>query len=286
MRNLPTDLLRTFVTVVDSGGFTAAAQQLGRSQPAISLQLKRLQDLVGQKLLARNGLPIELNSQGQLLYQYAKQILALNDQALAQFETTAIIGKIHFGIPSEFATTLLPKIVGRFVRAYPNITLEVTSALSKELLADQKRGQFDLILALHDDPASAGANLVKEEELVWVGNGRENLEQLPQLPLIVAPDGCVYRGRALRSLQASGQPWRVVYTNPDWSGITAAIDEGLGVTPLAKSTVPENLKILKAGGALPELGRVGVSLTRPRGRHTEATQLLADFVSASLTLTR
>jgi len=282
LRNIPTDLLRAFVTVIDSGGYTTAANILGRSQPAVSLQVKRLQELMGQRLIERNSLPIELSDQGRLLYQYAKQILALNDQVIAQFQTTSVIGRVQFGIPSEFATTLLPKIVGRFVRAYPNVTLEVTSALSKELLSEQRRNQFDLVLALHDNPDAAGSNLVKVEELVWVGSGREIIEPNSALPLIVAPDGCVYRGRALFRLREAGMPWRVIYTNPDLAGITAAINEGLGITPLARSTVPETLKIIRSSERLPELGNVAVSLSRPRRNHTEAVQLLADFVAASL----
>ncbi len=280
MRNIPSDLLRAFVTVVERGGYTAAADVLGRSQPAVSLQIKRLQDFVGQKLMERVGPPVELNSHGRVLYRYAKQILALNDRLLAEFHTTAVIGRVHFGIPSEFATTVLPKIVGQFARAYPNITLEVTSALSKTLLSETQRSSFDLVLALHDRPEAAGNDLVKEEELVWVGNGRETLTDDQPLPLIVAPDGCVYRGRALARLRTEGLPWRVTYTNPDLSGITAAINEGLGITPLARSTVPDNLTVLKPNEYLPNLGTVGVSLSSPTNNQSEAVQLLADFVAS------
>ena len=154
MKNLPTDLLRTFVTVAEIQGFTHAGEKLGRSQPAISLQVKRLEKLLDRTLLARNGNQIELTESGQQLFRYAKQILALNDEAIDQFNQTSVSGNIRFGIPSEFATTLLPKILGRFTQAYPNVTLEVTSDLSKHLLTRANR--YDLILALHDDPASAG----------------------------------------------------------------------------------------------------------------------------------
>ncbi|GAA6169042.1 LysR family transcriptional regulator [Sessilibacter corallicola] len=281
-RNIPTDLLRTFVTIVEVGGFTAAAEVLGRSQPAISLQLKRLQDLTGQKLLSRNGLQIELNSKGKLMYRYAKQILALNDEALAQFHSTSVNGKIHFGIPSEFATTLLPKIVGRFVRAYPNVTLEVTSALTKELLQEPYKDEFDLILALHLHTKDAGDCLVKEEELVWVGNGREDFDADNPIPLIVAPQGCVYRQRVIQRLTAARSKFRLVYTNPDLTGITTAIEEGLGVTALARSTVPSSLKVLAPVSLLPNLGHVGISLLSPKPDTSEAVGLLHEFVASSL----
>ncbi|GAB2202111.1 LysR substrate-binding domain-containing protein [Sessilibacter sp. MAH4] len=286
IRNIPTDLLRTFVTIVDVGGFTAAAELLGRSQPAISLQLKRLQELTGQKLLSRNGLQIEPNSKGKMMYRYAKQILALNDEALAQFHSTAINGKVHFGIPSEFATTLLPKIVGRFVRAYPNVTLEVTSALTKELLCEPKRSNFDLILALFlDNDFSENLKstpLFKRDDLVWVGNGREEFEEEDPISLIVAPHGCIYRRRMIERLEAQNRRWRLIYTNPDLTGITTAIEEGLGITALARSTVPSNLKILHENPLLPALGDIAISLIAPNPASNEAVSVLRDFVATSL----
>ena len=280
MKNLPTELLRAFVTVIELGGFTQAADWLGRSQPAVSLQIKRLEQLLEQTLLIRNGQQLELSQAGQLLFRYAKQILAINDEAVAQFSKTAVSGKIHFGIPSEFATTLLPKIVGRFAQAYPNVTLEVTCALSKQLLSEPHR--YDLILALHDDPTTAGDNLVKEDDLVWVtGTDHDAHQQLP-LPLIVAPEGCIYRKRGAERLQDNHWDWRIVYTIPDLTGIQAAINEGLGVTVLAKSTVPENLRILKPSEKLPKLGKVGISLIHQNNESSEAIARLMEFVKASL----
>lgn len=282
MKNLPTDLLRTFVTVTELGGFTAAADWLGRSQPAVSLQIKRLEQLLGQTLLVRSGHQLELSRAGQLMFRYARQILTLNDEAVAQFTKHSVSGKIHFGIPSEFATTLLPKIVGRFTQAYPNVTLEVTCALSKQLLSDPERRRYDLILALHDDPVMAGHNLVKEDELVWVtGTDHDAHQQIP-LPLIVAPEGCIYRKRGIERLRENHRDWRVVYTIPDLTGIQSAINEGLGVTVLARSTVPENLRILKPTEKLPKLGKVGISLIEQSSESGEAITRLMDFVKASL----
>ena len=280
MKNLPTDLLRAFVTVIELGGFTQAAEWLGRSQPAISLQIKRLEQLVEQTLLIRSGQQLELSQAGQLLFRYAKQILAINDEAVAQFSKTAVSGKIHFGIPSEFATTLLPKIVGRFAQAYPNVTLEVTCALSKQLLSEPH--QYDLILALHDDPSTAGDNLVKEDDLVWVTGIDHDAHLQRPLPLIVAPKGCIYRKRGAEQLKDNNRDWRIVYTIPDLTGIQAAINEGLGVTVLAKSTVPENLRILKPSEKLPKLGKVGISLIHQSNESSEAISRLMEFVKASL----
>ena len=282
MTNIPTALLRSFVTVIELGGFTQAAEWLGRSQPAISLQIKRLEEMLGQTLLVRSRQQLELSPSGHLLFKYAKQILAINDEALSRLSKSSISGQIHFGIPSEFATTLLPKIVGRFAQAYPNVTLEVTCALSKDLLSTSGRLRYDLILALHDDPFSAGNNLVKEDTLVWVSGTDSDAHLQMILPLIAAPEGCIYRKRGKETLQKNQKSWRIVYTIPDLTGIQAAINEGLGVTVLAKSTVPANLRILNNNAKLPKLGKVGISLISQNSDPSEAITRLMEFVKASL----
>lgn len=282
MMNIPTSLLRSFVTVVELGGFTQAAEWLGRSQPAISLQLKRLEDMLQQTLLIRSGKKLELSPSGVLLFKYAKQILTINDEAVSRFSKSSVSGQIHFGIPSEFATTLLPKIVGRFAQAYPNVTLEVTCALSKDLLSTSGRLRYDLILALHDDPFSAGSSLVKEDRLVWVGGTDNDVHLNTTVSLIVAPEGCIYRKRGKETLQKNLKDWRIVYTIPDLTGIQAAINEGLGITVLAKSTVPKNLRVLKNSEKLPELGKVGISLISQSKDPGEAITRLIEFVKASL----
>ena len=281
MKNLPTELLRTYVTVVELGGFTAAAELLGRTQPAISLQVKRLEELLGYGLLVRQGQRTDQSRAGKLLYPYAKQILALNDEALAQLTTASVGGNIHFGIPSEFATRLLPKIVGRFSQVYPNVSLEVTSALSQELLEEKKRQQYDLILALHHEPIKYG-DLVKYDELVWLSSDSHDVHLQDPLPLIVAPDGCKYRERAIQQLKQHKRRWRIVYTNSDLAGIQAAVAEGLGVTVLAKSTVPDQMRQLKPSDKLPKLGSIGISLLTQGQQMNKATEYLIEYVKASL----
>ncbi|MCB1662171.1 MAG: LysR family transcriptional regulator, partial [Pseudomonadales bacterium] len=191
MKNLPMDVLRSFVTVAELRGFTQAGELLGRSQPAISLQIKRLEDMLGSPLLKRSGQQLDLTQPGRQLFDYAKKILSLNDEVLAQFIKPEVSGRIHFGIPSEFATALLPKIVGRFVQSYPSVTLEVTCDLSKNLLNAQSDRIFDLVLALHDDPNAKRNDRVKVEELVWVTSTDHQAHLQPTVPLIAAPQGCI-----------------------------------------------------------------------------------------------
>ena len=283
MKNLPMDLLRAFVSVAQLGSFTKAGEILGRSQPAVSLQIQRLEELVDESLLARNGKSLELTVEGQQLYTYANQILNLNDLALSELSKNIVSGKIRLGIPSEFATILLPKIVSRFAKAYPNITLEVNCELSKKLLSKVGKNSHDLILALEDNPSKTWSDLVKTDELVWVASAEHRIHKSPVVPLIAAAEGCIYRQRATALLDQIKQPWQIVYTIPDLSGIQQAIQEGLGVTVLAKSTVPENLRILTPSARFPDLGKVGITLVASsRNKKNEAVHLLAEFLKTSL----
>ena len=280
MQNLPMDVLRSFVAIAEVKSVTRAGELIGRSQPAVSLQLKRLEAMVDDSLFTRHGKQIALTQNGELLFGYAKRILLLNDEALRQFIKPDLSGSIRFGIPSEFATTLLPKIVGQFALSYPNVTLEVTCDLSKHLL-DNKQHIFDLILALQDDPSDPLEDQIKVDDLVWVTSSKHQAHLQPVTPIIAAPEGCIYRNRGTQILSAAEQPWRIVYTIPDLTGIEAAIEEGLGVTVLAKSTVPNNLQIIKPSDKFPELGKIGISLINNNNIGESVTRLM-DYVKASL----
>jgi DNA-binding transcriptional LysR family regulator len=284
MKNLPMDLLRAFVSVSQLRSFTKAGELLGRSQPAVTLKIKRLEELVDQKLFLRGRKSLELSDSGIALYNYAKQILTLNDLAISQISKSTVHGKIRLGIPSEFATVLLPKIISRFAKAYPNVALEVNCELSKYLLTRAGRESHDLILVLADQDTDLDGDLVKTDELVWVSSKKFNRTKKDAVPLIVASEGCIYRHTAMTGLSNASLSWKIVYTNPDLTGIQYAIQEGLGVTVLSRSIVPENLHILSASAGLPSLDRVSINIICNEQRsNDEAIELLKEFLTASLT---
>ncbi|ARN72914.1 LysR substrate-binding domain-containing protein [Oceanicoccus sagamiensis] len=286
MKNLPIEMLRSFVVINEEGGFTAAADKLGRTQPAISQQLKKLEQLLDRSLMDRDSPKLELTPAGESLLTYARQILSLNDEAVGYFSSPPVSGRIRFGIPSEFAITLLPKIVSRFAKAYPDVTLEVNCDLSRNLLSDDQRNEYDLILALHDKVSAQQRrsikNYIKTDELVWVSSASSRAHSQETLPLVAAPSGCIYRQRALRVLGKAKRSCRIVYTIPDLTGIQAAIDEGLGVTVLARSTVPDSLAIIEQSKHLPVLGTVGISLKQMDNTNNRAVKVLAEFIKSGL----
>lgn len=279
MRNLPMDCLRSFVTVAEVRGFTQAGKLLGRSQPAISLQIKRLEELIDAQVFQRGGPQPELTITGERMLRYAQQILSLNDEALAELARPTISGRIRLGIPSEFATILLPRVLGRFAQSYPAVGLEIKCDLSSKLLKEEA-GRYDLILALQESPSSSNPSFIGSDELVWVTGANHDTHLQSTLPLIVAPKPCLYRARALKTLRNSGRTWRITYTNSDITGIQAAIEEGLGVTVLAQKTVPDSLKILPFSNRFPRLGKVGVHLVYNHKAASESVRKMVDYISA------
>lgn len=281
MQHLPLEALRAFVSIYELQSYTAAAQQLNRSQPAISLQLRRLEELLETSLLTRSGGRIHLTPSGTELLEQARTLLGLNDQIIARFTEPAVSGQVRLGIPSEFASKLLPQVLGQFAHAYPNVSLSVTSALSKDLLKDEQV-HFDLVIALKEPDkriTRPGLVILKQEPLVWVGAHADLTPQQDDLSLVVAPEGCIYRRRALGALRQANIPARISYTNADFSGLTAAIESGLGLTVLAQSTVPDNLSRQQRIGhiALPELGEVSVAMWQADTTNQAARQL-AQFI--------
>ncbi|OCQ20799.1 LysR family transcriptional regulator [Pseudoalteromonas luteoviolacea] len=280
MKNLSIDGLRTLVTVVEVGGFAKAGELLGLSQPAVSLQIRRLEDLLGCKLFKKQGQRQVLNHYGELLLPQAKQMLQYNDAILQQFTSESVTGRVRLGIPSEFAARILPAIIGDFVSLYPDVALEVKSRLSKHLLSISRQDQFDLVLALNEELESVSHPVFMRDQLVWVGD--LNLAKQEVVTLVTAPEGCIYRRRAIEALQESGRAFRIVYSNADLTGLTAALKEGLGITVLAKSTVPSELTYQQHTTHLPALGQIGISLIKNTQESAHAVNKLAEFIALRL----
>ncbi|MGO4891863.1 LysR family transcriptional regulator [Flavobacterium sp. W21_SRS_FM6] len=279
MKQLSLDNLRTFVTVIDLGGYAKAGEKLGRSQPAISLQIKKLEEQLDVRLFDKVGQRHLVNHDGLKLYKSAQQLLALNDEVFNQFQPVSLKGRLRLGIPSEFATTLLPNIIGEFSQLYPNVSLEVTSALSKSLLSKDNLG-FDLVMALIDPDTNTDGQLILNDDLVWVGDKNRPMAQ-DSLSLVLAPDGCVYRSRVISKLKMQTLTWRISYTNADLTGITAAIKQGLGISALARSSVPAQLDIIEHAN-LPQLGRIKICLFHKDSEHPQASAKLAEFIQSRL----
>ncbi len=252
--NIPLDLLRAFVTVVESRGFSRAAHRLRRGQSAVSLQIKRLEDILGVKLLERTPRHLALTSEGEQLLDHARRLLRLHDEVVARFTDRELAGVVRLGAPEDFATSHLPTVLAKFARAHPRVALEVTCELTLEVLERFRAGGLDIALVKREPLGAIGGIRVWREPLVWVAADRQIAERDEPLPLIVSPRPCVYRKRATDALDAMGRPWRIVYICGSLAGTHAAVRAGLGVTVLPKEMVPPDLTILNDDAlGLPDL---------------------------------
>ncbi len=279
MKNLPTDLLRTFINVAELGGFSKAGSQIGRSQPAVSLQIKRLEEILDTRLIMRNGRQIKVTEKGEMLLSYARQILRLNDQAIASLTLPKVAGHIRLGIPNEFAISFLPSILGKFSNTHPDVSLEVSCDLTTNLMAMLDNKKLDMVVAIHnpDDKFDEDSH-AWNEELVWVVAKDYIIKTDQPLPLVVAPEGCVYRNTIIHTLNSFDIPWRIVYTSTSYGGIRAAVMAGLGVTAIAYSTVPKGLKIIQSGDGFPQLPATFISLEYNKAQVFDALQHLIDYM--------
>jgi len=284
MINIPTELLRTFVKAVDLGSFTRAGEVVGRTQSAVSLQIRRLEEMLDARLFVRGTHHVKLTDEGTILAGYARRILALNDEAVSSLHRPKVAGSVRLGAPHEYTASLLPVILGKFAQSHPGVMLEVTCDLSKNLLARQEKGEFDLVIALHDDPEEGRGTKVLTEPLIWITSLDHARHEQRPLSLVVAPPPCIYRNRVLQTLGRLKLPWRIAYTSSSYSGLTAAVRAGLGVTLLAGSTVPAGVRALGERDGFPAMGHLDVRLHTAQETTTEAVRCLADYIASSFSM--
>lgn len=274
-RPLDLTLLRTFVTVVDSGGFTAAGDALHLAQSTVSAHLARLEEAVGQQLLRRDRRRLATTTKGERLLVHARRMLRQNALAWQELQEEQLAGKVRLGVPDDYVG-FLPESLSEFEGRYPGIELEVTCGLSVDLVERVQAGQLDLAVVTRQ-PKSPGGEALRREPLVWVGAADHAAEERDPLPLALSRAGiCVFRERALAALEATGQQWRIAYTSTSLSGLQAAVRAGLAITVLTPSMLEPGLRTLGTEQGLPELPGVELALHRSPGRPSEpARQLFA-----------
>jgi len=277
--NLDLDLVRAFVMVSESRSFTRAGERLGRSQSAVSLQVRRLEDLVGEPLFQRDARRVSLTDKGEVFLAQARRLLRVNDDIVAALAADEVEGEVRMGAPEDFATAHLPAVLGAFARSHPRIALSVTCDLTLRLLDRMSAGELDLALVKREPLGGELGVRVWREPLVWVGRDGEDLASGKVVSLIAAPSPCVYRRRATTALDEAERAWRIAYTSPSVAGQLAALRAGLGVSVLPRAMVPDDLAIL--AGEAPPLADGEIALIRNREAGPAADRL-AEHVLAAL----
>jgi DNA-binding transcriptional LysR family regulator len=269
--NLDVSLLRAFVAVVDAGGMTAAAGSLNLTQAAVSQQIKRLEETVGEPLVTRNRRGMELTPAGERLFGRAKRLLALNDEIWTEMTTPVYEGEVRLGIPSDIITTYLPTFLKEFTRRYPRVQISLHSGSSAALRAKLAAGKVDVVLATEMACDQGGENLVMDR-LVWVGaRGGEAAWQR----VSIGCSDCAFRTPIREALQKAGIEWRSVSEVTNTSAQVATVAADIAVMAWMASTVPANLDVLGPETGLPLLPPFLVNLYLPGGGGDHIIQEMA-----------
>lgn len=242
------DLLRVMVTVADSGSFTAAAAGLHSTQSTISQKVRRLEEMAGHRLLERGNREIGPTDAGAALLGYARRMLALNDGLLEALAGPELALSIRLGVPDDFVTPRMTATLAAFSRRYSQVKLEVTSGLSRDLIAGYDHGELDLILVKQRRHSRAGV-ACRPEPLLWLDSAANPAWQQDPLPLVAFPPRGLYRDDMITTVEQAGRRWRISFTCSSLSGIQGAVADGLGITLLpARARTPAHRVLTEEDG--------------------------------------
>ena len=286
MHDIDTATLRTFVTLAETRSFSRTGDLIGRSQSAVSGQIRKLEETFGRRLLERDTRNVRLTDEGERLLVHARAMVAEADAMLARFRAPEIAGLVRFGSPEDFASAYLPDILGVFAAAHPAVELHVTCQLTLPLVEEFTAGQQDLII-VKQDPARryAGSRPLWRERLVWVSAPQRATPRPATgkpLPLCLSPAPCVYRSRATGALDTAGVAWSGVFTSPSFAGQAAAVRAGLGYAVMPRGMVPQGLTVLDGW---PELDEAEIALLG-QARLSPAASALAEFIAERVAMRR
>lgn len=278
---LDPDLLRTFVFIAEEGSFTRAGQRVGRTQSAISMQLQRLEGLLGKTLIARGrGGAIHLTPHGEFLLERSRALLALNDQIWSSFHTPAVEGTVRLGTPDDYALRYLPTILKRFAESHPSVQVDVLCLPSTDLVERLKNGELDLTLCSEgmEPPGWPAAGLWRAP-LSWITSIRYGQHRQDPIPLALASEHCNWREAAIRALEGAGRQYRLAYRSATQIGTQAPVIAGLAVTVATTAWLPEGLRVVRPDEGLPPLPDYGIMLLKGADARQPVTDTLASYIA-------
>lgn len=275
--NLDLDLVRTFVTICETGTFAGAAGQVGRTPSAVSLQVKRLEERLGRALFRRLPRAVVPTADGEALLGLGRRLLAVNDEVVAFFDAPPMEGRVRFGAPNDSGLFALPAMLRRFAATHPQVDVDVRLDASRLLVDAVAKGDLDVVLHAGHLPSNRAAQVVHSEDLVWIGLRGGLAETRRPLPLALCQSGCTWRAAALDALDQARIPYRIAYTSEHCQGQMAAVEADLAVAPLPSSAARHPFQRI---AALPPLGSYDV-LIRLRDGAGSAARALAGHVADS-----
>ena len=272
MRHVDPFALEMLITVADMGGFTAAADKLGRTQSAVSTRIADLEKDFGQRLLDRGARGVTLTAAGEKLVGRARRWLQQERLMIDDIRGAPAQGRVRLGMPDDYVDVFLRPIVARFAQEHPQVEIEVRCDLSRQIEADFAEGKFDLGVITRDHLKPSG-ELLRADPMIWVAGKGHRPELESPLPLALFSESCRMRPRILAALDRAQAPHRIAYVSSHTAGVVSAVESGFCVTALAESTVPQTLRRIGKEAALPDLPRAEIALLMPLRPNAAAARL-------------
>jgi DNA-binding transcriptional LysR family regulator len=275
------DQLRAFIAIAETGSFTKAAEVVNKTQSAVSMQMKRLEERLGRPIFARDGRASKLTEDGARLLDYARRIVKLNMETIAAFSDAELSGRVRLGVPDDYADRYLPEIMARFSRAYPSVELSVICEPSIDLLERIDANEIDLAIVTNCETKRASETF-RRERLLWVTSNRHPTHLEERLPLALGRPACSWRRVAIERLEAVGRPFRILYSSSNAGAVAAAVMAGLAVSVLAESGLRPGMRVLTAAEGFPELPSCRIGLVRNPHEGSALANALAEHIIQSL----
>jgi DNA-binding transcriptional LysR family regulator len=277
---LDLDQLQSFCAIADCGSFTEAARRVNKTQSAVSMQIKRLEERLGKALLSRDGRSVSLTQHGEILYARARRMLRVNAEIMDHFSDGDLAGSIRFGVPDDYAVKLLPVILSSFQRTHPKIVVDVRCQPSEELLEGMKSGKYDLIVFSQGTNEEYG-ELFRKERMFWVAShGGRALSQDP-LP-IAGGQHCCWKENAIEALNRIGRDYRVAYTTSNAIAVASAVLTDLAVGFLPESALQPGMRVISEEKDLPRLRDAEIALMRASHAYGGIYDALASHIVKSM----
>jgi DNA-binding transcriptional LysR family regulator len=258
------EFLRSFVAIAEAGVLSRAAERVGRTQAALSQQIKKLETAIQQPLLVRGSRGISLTSQGERLLAHAQRILRAHDEAVTERTGERLLGNLRFGCPDDYARVFLPPLLQGFARQHPQVQVEVVCAPTPRLLEKLDGRRLDIAIISLPDSTQRG-QFLRREPFVWVGARNGEAHRFDPLQLALSDPDTLVHLAATQTLKRAGRPYRIAYASGSIAGLTAVVRSGQAITVLTRTAVPPDLQILPRSSGLPKLPFVGISVkTGPR----------------------
>jgi DNA-binding transcriptional LysR family regulator len=278
-RDIDISLLRAFVAIVETGSVTGAARLLNRTQAAVSLQIKRLEEMLGQMLFERAHKRLILAPAGEQLLGSAQRLIAMNDDIWGHMTTPSFQGEVRLGVPVDLVATYIPQILRRFNSAWPRVRVCLVCRNSQELLEDLEAGEIDLTLTT--DVAWQGkCETLRWDKLVWVGAPEGDAHTRTPLPIAIGSKSCRFRPVALQALREAGRAWQIILQVSNQDAVNATIASGSCVGIMLRDCIPDHLEALPADCGLPDLPEFAINLWLPKAADNDIAHELARHVRA------